>query len=237
MPETDLSQRAKAHRTLLRALKQMSADAQAQADRKTARSQAATRTAQLKITLRHLDPAIWRRVLVPHDITLPRLHDVIQTVMPWTNSHMHNFTTKTATYETFFDDDDELGFGQDFPGALERLDETKHRLCDLLPKPKTKCVYTYDFGDNWEHDIVLEKLLPADKRLARAEVLAGENACPPDDCGSIDGYSDLVEIMLDPKHPEHAERHEWLGLKKGEKFDPYRCDLAAINAELRRLKI
>ena len=200
-------------------------------------AQADAQTAQIKITLRYLEPEIWRRVLVPHDITLPRLHDVIQIVMGWTNSHMHNFATETATYETFFDDDAELGFGQDFPGAPKRLDRTKYRLSDLLAKPKAKCVYTYDFGDDWEHDIVLEKLLPADKRLDHAEVGAGENACPPDDCGGMDGYCDLVEILLDPKHPEHNERREWLGLKKGEKFDPYRCDIAAANAGLRRLKV
>ena len=233
MPETDHSARAKAQRALLRALKQMSADAQAQADRKTARAQAPTQTAQLKITLRYLDPAIWRRVLVPHDITLPRLHAVIQTIMPWTDSHLHSFETKTTIYQRLFEDADS-GL---FPSQRETLDETKHRLCDLLPKPKTKCVYTYDFGDNWEHDILLEKLHPASGRLPRAEVLAGENACPPDDCGSVPGYCRLVEILLNPKHPEHIEMRDWLGLEKNQKFDPYRCDLVAINAELSRLKI
>lgn len=193
-------------------------------------------TAQLKITLKYLDPAIWRRVIVPHDIKLPKLHDVIQIAMGWTNSHLHAFETKSATYETVFDDGD-FAFDDDFPGALKKFDESKHRLDDLLAKPKAKCVYTYDFGDNWEHDILLEKLAPADTRLARAEVLAGENACPPDDCGSIPGYCDLVEALANPKHPEHKSLREWLGLKKGETFDPAFYDLAAANKELRRLKI
>ena len=190
-------------------------------------------TAQLKITLRYLDPAIWRRVLVPHDITLPRLHLVIQAAFAWTNSHMHAFETETATYETHFDD------GSDFPGTPKQLDESKYRLSDLLPCAKTKCAYTYDFGDDWEHDIVLEKLLPAPdgKRLTRAEVIAGEHACPPDDCGGVPGYCDLVEILLNPKHPEHKERREWLDLPKGEKFNPYFFDPAAANKELRRLKV
>jgi len=186
-------------------------------------------TAQLKITLRHLDPAIWRRVLVPHDIELPDLHLVIQAAFGWTNSHMHSFETETTTYGTYLDD------GPDFPGARKQLDESKHRLSDLLARARAKCAYTYDFGDDWEHDIVLEKLIPAAERPARAEVIAGEHACPPDDCGGVPGYCDLVEILLDPKHPEHKERREWLDLPKGEKFDPYFFDLAAANKELRRL--
>jgi hypothetical protein len=199
-------------------------------------AKSATQTAQLKITLRYLQPFIWRRVLVPHDITLPRLHMIIQVVMRWTNSHLHNFETKTATYETIFDDDDDFDLGS-FPGMLKKLDETKHRLCDLLAKPKAKCGYTYDFGDNWEIDIVLEKLIPAGKRPAHAEVIDGKNASPPDDCGGIPGYCDLVEILADPKHPEHKERREWLGLKKGEKFDPAHYDIASSNAAVRALKV
>ncbi|MDR1009998.1 MAG: plasmid pRiA4b ORF-3 family protein [Opitutaceae bacterium] len=191
-------------------------------------------TAQLTITLCDLDPGIWRRVLVPHDIALPDLHAVIQIAMGWDDSHMHSFTTKTAIYNTI-DENDFLGGA--FPGVKKTLDETKYRLCDLLAKPKAKCVYTYDFGDSWEHDIVLEKLIPAEKRLASAEVIAGENACPPDDCGGPPGYCDLVEILLNPKDPEYADRREWLGLKKGEKFDPERYDIAAANKKLRRSKI
>jgi hypothetical protein len=196
-----------------------------------------TQTAQLKITLLYLEPKIWRRVLVPYDIKLPRLHGVIQIAMGWMDSHLHSFETRTATYETIFDDDDDLGFGKDFPGARKRLDESRHRLSDLLVKPRTRCVYTYDFGDNWEHGIVLEKLVPAGKRITRAEVLAGEHACPPDDCGSVPGYCDLIAILTDPKHPEHEDRREWLGLQKGEKFDPAFYDMAAANTELRRLKV
>ena len=193
--------------------------------------------AQLKITLRYLKPEIWRRVLVPHDIALPRFHDVIQIAMGWTDSHLHGFETKTASYRIFLDDGDDSIFGDDFPGALKELDESKHRLGDLLAKPKAKCVYTYDFGDNWEHDIVLEKLAPVGKRITRAEILAGENACPPEDCGSVPGYCDLIAILSDPKHPEHKNQREWLGLEKGEKFDPAFYDMAAANVELRRLKV
>lgn len=197
----------------------------------------AAQTAQLKITLKYLDPEIWRRVVVPYDIKLPRLHDVIQIAMGWTDSHLHAFETKTASYETVFDDGDEFILGEDLPGTPKKLDEAKYRLSDLLGKVKAKCVYTYDFGDDWEHDIVLEKLTPADKRLARAEVLAGENACPPDDCGSIHGYCDLVEILDNPKHPEHANMREWLGLKKGEKFDPAFYDIVAAKKTLKKLRV
>ena len=189
-------------------------------------------TAQLKITLRNLDPDIWRRVTVPHDINLHDLHHVIQAAMPWTNSHLHSFHDGKKYYQQNFDDSP-FG-GLDDPGSI---DESNYRLCDLCPAEGARLLYTYDFGDDWEHDILLEKLTPADKRPARAEVIAGEHACPPDDCGGVPGYCDLVEILLDPKHPEHAERREWLGLKKGEKFDPYFYDLAAANNKLRRLKV
>ena len=198
--------------------------------RKTARAKPVAQTAQLKITLRYLDPAIWRRVLVPHDITLPRLHAVIQTIMPWTDSHLHSFFDGNEYYQPNMAD---FIFG----GDTDSQDEAKYRLNDLSLKEGGSILYTYDFGDDWEHDIHLEKLHPAAKRLPRAEVLAGENACPPDDCGSIDGYCELVEIMLNPKHPEHADRREWLGLRKGEKFDPHHYAPAPANAALSRLKV
>jgi len=189
-------------------------------------------TAQLKITLRHLDPDIWRRVTVPHDINLHNLHRVIQAAMPWTDSHLHSFHDGKKHYQPTPGD-----FLIGDPDDTGSLDESLYRLCDLCPAEGARLLYTYDFGDDWQHDILLEKLTPAAKRPARAELLAGEHACPPDDCGGTDGYCDLVEILLDPKHPEHEERREWLDLPKGKKFDPYSHDLAAANKELRRLKV
>ncbi|MDF9832404.1 hypothetical protein M2103_000614 [Ereboglobus sp. PH5-5] len=208
----------------------------------------AAQTARLKITLKHLTPAIWRRVLVPHDIKLPKLHDVIQIAMGWTNSHLHAFETRTKAkiipkikvspkitiYQIPYEEEDSFGM---FGVGSEILDERKHRLDDMMPETKSKCVYTYDFGDNWEHDIVLEKLEPVEARLTRAEVIDGKNACPPDDCGSVPGYCDLVEILADPKHPEHANMREWMGLEKDETFDPAFRDIAAANKTLKKLKL
>ena len=190
-------------------------------------------TAQIKITLRHTKPVIWRRVLVPHDIKLPKLNHVIQATMGgWEGSHLHSFFDGEDYYQPIFKD---FLFGGDEDENSK--DETKYRLSDLLPKEGGHLLYTYDFGDDWEHDIVLEKLTPADKRLTRAQVIAGENAGPPEDCGGVPGYYQLVKALNNPKHPEHENLRDWLGLEEGEKFDPAAFDLAAANADLARIKV
>ena len=198
---------------------------------KTAASSPAKTIAQLKITLRRIKPAIWRRVLVPHDIKLPNLNHVIQAAMGgWVNSHLHSFFDGNKYYQTNLDD---FMFGGDAEGA----DESKYRLSDLCPGAPGKLLYTYDFGDDWEHAIVLEKLMPAGKRPACAELLAGENACPPEDCGGAPGYYNLIEAVNNPKNPDYEHLREWFGLEKGDTFDPTAFNPAAANARLARIKV
>jgi hypothetical protein len=174
---------------------------------------------QIKITLIGSKPPIWRTVLVPDDIKLGAFHEVIQTVMGWTESHLHQFIANKQFYGMI---DDDLDMGMDVE------DETKYKLSQLLTKEKDSLVYEYDFGDSWEHKILLEKILPFDAKTVLPVCLKGKRACPPEDCGGIWGYGDLLITISDPKHPEYEEMMEWLG---GE-FDPEAFDLEEINENL-----
>ena len=177
---------------------------------------------QLKITLRDSRPPIWRRIVVPANIKLSRLHDVLQAVMPWTNSHLHQFVVAGVFYGTL-----------DGEGGTETLNEKRYTLVDLAPGPKSAFIYEYDFGDGWEHKIVVEKVLPPDPALKHVTCLAGKNACPPDDCGGMFGYYDMLTAVADPKHPEHESMKEWLGGK----WDPKRFNVDLANADLKRIKL
>ena len=179
---------------------------------------------QLKITLKWSKPPIWRRVLVRADMKLDRLHEVIQIVMPWTDSHMHQFILGRTFYGMPDPEFADMG--------SETLNEKKFKVADLAPAAKQKFIYEYDFGDGWQHEVVVEKVLPRDRAFKHPTCLAGANACPPDDCGGVPGYYDLLETLADPKHPEHADMKEWIG---GE-WDAARFDLDAANAMLKRCR-
>ncbi len=176
---------------------------------------------EIKITLKGLKPTIWRRVRVRSDITLAALHDVIQTTMGWTDSHLHAF---------------EIG-GERFanPGMVEDLgdrmaDERRVRLNQIVA-PRSRFVYRYDFGDDWEHEVKVEKTvdLSADAKTPRC--VAGARACPPEDCGGTWGYAEMLERLTDPADEERDELIEWLG----EEFDPQRFELREVNEILQQL--
>jgi hypothetical protein len=114
----------------------------------------------------------------------------------------------------------------------ETLNEKHYTIADIAPGAKKKFIYEYDFGDGWEHEIVVEKVLPPDAGFKRVICVAGENACPPDDCGGIGGYYEMLKIIADPKHPDHGHMKEWLG---GER-DLARFDLDETNDALKRFK-
>jgi hypothetical protein len=161
-------------------------------------------------------------------MTLDRLHDVIQIAMGWTNSHMHQFIGGAGFARTFYGRPD-----PEFADmGSKTLDENRFTVADLAPKAKRKFIYEYDFGDSWEHEVVAEKILPPDPAFKHPIYLAGANACPPEDCGGIGGYYNLLEIMADPKHPEHAEMKDWIGGDlNAEEFS-----LEKVNLVLKRLK-
>jgi Plasmid pRiA4b ORF-3-like protein len=183
----------------------------------------------LKITLKDSKPSIWRRVVVRGDMKLNRLHNVIQIAMGWTDSHLHQFIVGTRSACIYFGvpDPEVAHMGS------ETLNERRYAVADLAPIPKTRFIYEYDFGDDWEHEVIAEKILPPDPALKHPVCLAGANACPPEDCGGTYGYCNLLNILADRKHPDHDDMKEWVS----EEFDPSRFDLMEINAELRRLKI
>ena len=172
---------------------------------------------QLKVSLKGAKPPIWRRVLVPSDMDLGRLHRVIQAAMGWMDYHLHQFIAGRTSFGVA--DDNALEWG------MEVEDERKWRLDQLLRCEKDKLRYEYDFGDGWEHDVTLEKVLPYDAEQALPRCVAGRRACPPEDCGGIWGYAKLLEVLADPEDPEHDEMLEWLGGG----HDPARFDLEETN--------
>jgi hypothetical protein len=183
---------------------------------------------QLKLTLRRSKPPIWRRVVVRADMTLDRLHNVIQIAMGWTDSHLHQFVAGSGFARTTYGRPD-----PEFADmGSETLNEKRFTVADLAPAARRKFSYEYDFGDSWEHEVVVEKVLPPDPALKHPACLAGANACPPEDCGGLWGYYNLLEILADPKHPEHEEMKEWIGGG----CDPPEFDLDVVNAALKRLK-
>ena len=167
---------------------------------------------QLKISLINSRPEIWRRILVNSDILLVDFHRIIQTTMGWTNSHLHLFTDNNSTYS---------------PREFE-VEGTKNsrvvKLSKILKKEGEKILYEYDFGDGWEHSIVLEKI------ISIPTCIDGERNCPPEDCGGLGGYEELQKIISTPEHSEYDEMMEWLG----EKYNPDQISIEKINKDLKK---
>ncbi len=180
---------------------------------------------QLKVTLLDTRPPIWRRLLVPSGLTLDVLHDVLQVAMGWTDSHLHEFRIGQKRFGKP-DPEDEL---MDLPAVI---DETTAHLCMVLAKARAKAVYTYDFGDSWEHAIVVEKVLQPEPGVAYPLCVDGKLRCPPEDCGSIPGYYNLLEVIRNPTHEQHEEMMEWLG---GE-YDPEAFSVDDVNQGLAPLQ-
>ncbi len=170
---------------------------------------------QLKVTLRGVRPLIWRRFLVPSTITLDRLHSAIQFVMGWTDSHLHEFQAGDLRYGTADPDFD----------ADEVVSEKRTRLHQVLEHPKDRLLYVYDFGDDWQHDIILEKIVPREPGMKYPYVLAGKRACPPEDVGGAWGYEEFLRTIRNPKHPEYENMLEWCGGS----FGPEAFDAQALN--------
>ena len=166
---------------------------------------------QLKIALLETKPPIWRRVLVDARSTLGQLHEVIQAAFGWWNCHLHEFEIGRTRYGIPDPDDDW--------GAPSR-DERRTRL-DAIAGEGTSFRYMYDFGDGWDHRVVVEKVLPSPPGAIVPACIDGRRACPPEDCGGAWGYQELLEILADPTHPEHEERLDWVGRALDpETFDP-----------------
>lgn len=179
---------------------------------------------QLKISLKNISPPIWRRVLVPDDFDLAQLHRLIQVAMGWTDSHLHEFVHKRDRRRRCFVSQDYL----DAMGSAGVIAEKTVRIHELLSAPKDRLTYYYDPGDDWSHDVVLEKVLKADAEARAPICLRGKRACPPEDCGGPNGYGMIWEILEDPDDEYYEETLAWLG----DGFDPEAFDLDGVNQEL-----
>jgi hypothetical protein len=180
---------------------------------------------QIKITLLGARPPIWRRLLVPADLTLDQLHDVLQLAMGWEDCHMHDFRIGDQRFGRPDPDDRLMGL----PAVGN---ERTVRLSSVLGKVGAKAEYTYDFGDSWEHAIAVEKVLPPQPGLAYPVCLGGKRRGPPEDCGGIPGFYGLLEAVTDSAHPEHEELLDWLG---GD-FDPEVFSADEVNRRLASLQ-
>jgi hypothetical protein len=178
---------------------------------------------QVKIMLLETaDPPVWRRLLVPAGIRLDRLHRVMQATMGWHNCHMHCFTHGDIRYGR---PSQELGF----------RDERTVTLGELVTKVGDRIGYSYDFGDDCDHELVLEQTTAADADGRYPACIAGGGACPPEDCGGVFGYAQLRETLADPSSDEHESMLAWLGLATAAEFDPARFDRDAANQAVARV--
>jgi hypothetical protein len=175
---------------------------------------------QFKITLQDIQPVIWRRIQVPENDTFWDLHVAIQDAMGWQDCHLHQFdilNPKTGVT-------DQIGIPADDTGEIEFVPGWECWIADYFIPDNKKAVYLYDFGDCWMHEIHLEKVLPRGKTASYPRCLDGERACPPEDCGGVRGYADLLKILVDPKHTKYEETREWAG----EGFDPEHFDKKTV---------
>ena len=168
----------------------------------------------LEVTLCHVRPPVWRRFTMRDDARFDELHDVLQAVMGWEDSHLHQFETGERR----------IGLPDlDLPEPLE--DERRVRLRDVLRRPGDRVRYEYDFGDGWEHDVELIEVRPHEPRSRYPVILDGRRACPPEDCGGPGGYANLLAALRSPKHADHRELREWIG----DRFDAQRFDAGELN--------
>ena len=191
---------------------------------------------QIKIKLIDSEPLIWRRVIVPAEITFKRLHDTIQFAMGWWDSHLYEFEFPEEKLRITCDDEsfDEWKYysakyktvkptkKEDPLGIIGRMLESKLKKSQSTKIDKylakyTTFEYVYDFGDHWQHKIQIERVID-DYPFGYPRVLEGEGACPPEDVGGIGGYEEFLKAWNDPKHPEHDSVREW---GEGMNYQPF----------------
>ena len=180
---------------------------------------------RLKITLDAVKPAVIRRVEVPVSITLNTLHEMIQAIMPWENSHLHAFYLRLIDGPRWappspLDDDFDVG--------IKTRDSTRTKFAEVLAEPNFKVLrYNYDFGDDWRHTIKVERRFSAELRDEFPKLIDAKGRCPPENCGGPWGYAEILDAISDPANKRRSEFRRWLG-----DFDPKNIDRAAIEAAL-----
>jgi len=175
---------------------------------------------QLRVTLEDVDPPVWRRLLVPGSVRLDKLHRMLQAAMGWGDSHLHCFQIGESRFGMQADDYPE-----------DELDETDVTVVAAIGEA-TRFSYEYDFGDGWDHEVLVERRWRMAIGLKFGVCLDGANACPPEDCGGSGGYARLLEVLADPNHEEHEELAGWVGGR----FDASEFDVGLANALLQTVR-
>ncbi len=179
--------------------------------------------AQLRVELRGVEPLVWRRLLVPENITLAKLHGALLGAMGWGGGHLHEYEIAHQRYGI---PDDE------WPDPEPMIDERRARLKPLIETGLRRFTYIYDLGDHWEHTITVEDLVPPAPGSRPVRCTAGENACPPEDVGSASGYAEFLAAIGDPTHEDHTSMLAWIGGS----FDPVAFNLEDVNERLADIK-
>jgi hypothetical protein len=177
---------------------------------------------ELKIKLTGIDPSIWRRIQVSSSLKLCCLHSAFQVAMGWTDSHLHQFDKDGKSWGVPEWDEFE---------EFDLIDESKTHLGKVLRLEGESVTYLYDFGDNWQHEVVLEKIQRVEAALPHPVCLGGERRCPPEDVGGVHGYQEFLEVILDPKHEQYEQLVRWAGGHFHDEFHP-----KTVNAKLSRMR-
>lgn len=178
---------------------------------------------QIKITLKDVRPAVWRRVLVPATLTLRRLHETIQGAMGWFNQHLYEFRIGTSRYGP-----------PEMEGGLVASvvsNDNFVQLSSLAQHGITRFDYIYDFGDNWQHEIIIEEARPREPGIDYPILVEGARRCPPEDCGGSSGFQNFMKAITDPSHPEHFDALDWYE----DQYDPDDIEREVIDIQLSRI--
>ena len=181
---------------------------------------------QLKISLTHSKPLIWRQILIHKDITFFELHHIIQIVMGWGSYHLYEFKLEGYRIGEVDEEEKNNGYGSD-----EVLDSTTIKISDVVTQSKDIINYLYDFGDGWKHRLKVEKFHGIDKVLNYPNCIDGQMNCPPEDCGGIGSFYHCIDVLKDKKHPDHKEVNQWFN----KKYNPEQFDKEKINRKLIKL--
>ncbi len=176
-----------------------------------------TNILKLRIAIPDIEPEIWREIVVENDITFKKLHEIIQLSFGWTNSHLYNFDVNGILFsmpDKEFENND--------------LD-VKNKITEFLIEKGQKAHYTYDFGDYWEHEIKIVDVLKKEKGIRYPKCLDGRRNGPPEDCGGIPGYEDVIDALTNKDKSEYEDLLEWLGDYDPEKFDIDKINKAILN--------
>ena len=170
---------------------------------------------QFKITLKGIKPPLWRRIQVPGTYTFWDLHVAVQDAMGWQDYHLHDFTIRNPRTHV----KERIGIpDEDDVYELGILSGWERNIADYFSMKNSTAAYVYDYGDNWEHAVKLEKILPRDKETKYPRCIDGKRACPPEDCGGVHGYEEFLEAIMDPGHERHEDLLRWAG----KDFEPER---------------